>query len=455
MKTEWAISNEDDEFKGDERWELVQRVIASKPFQNSARLRDFLLYVTSCALRNMPEEATEQHIGIHVFGRRPGFSSNEDSIVRSQARLLRIKLATYYKSPEGQLESTSIQIPKGHYLPVFLSNSSGAAHDPILQPEPDVTPVSRHAEHPPSPSATAQESRHQQPPPAPLLAVTSRRTDRNEAVPSVEPAPALHVSTWSRLRWVVLMVGIFAIAVASFLLGKRIGAPAVPDSSVILLWKPFLSGDKPLVIYSNASFVGDSRTGMHYANPTDSSSSSTIDTYTGIGELSAVSEITKLFDSRHADFVLKRSRLVTWDEARLHNLVFIGSIAENASLQVMPQKDDFALTAEPDQAGFINQHPKPGEASRYMRPEHPLTRDYAVVAFHPGVDPNLHTLAFSGLTTLGTEAAVEFAVSAKGASQLLSAASQNNQLHPFDALLEVDISGGVPIQSRLVCIHTH
>ena len=75
------------DFDGDIRWELVQRVIDSPHLISSARLRDFLLHVTACAIRETPEEATEQQIGIQVFQRSPGFNSSEDSIVRSQARV--------------------------------------------------------------------------------------------------------------------------------------------------------------------------------------------------------------------------------------------------------------------------------------------------------------------------------------------------------------------------------
>jgi hypothetical protein len=39
-----------------------------------------------------------------------------------------------------------------------------------------------------------------------------------------------------------------------------------------------------------------------------------------------------MFDYQHAEFVLKRSPLVTWDEARSRNFIFIDSVAENGSL---------------------------------------------------------------------------------------------------------------------------
>jgi hypothetical protein len=55
------------EFEGDVRWELVQRVIESPHLISSARLRDFLLHVTTCAICETPEDATEQQIGIQSF----------------------------------------------------------------------------------------------------------------------------------------------------------------------------------------------------------------------------------------------------------------------------------------------------------------------------------------------------------------------------------------------------
>ena len=65
------------EFEGDIRWELAQRVIESPHLIGSVRLRDFLLHVTTCAIRETPEDATEQQIGIQVFQRSPGFNSSE------------------------------------------------------------------------------------------------------------------------------------------------------------------------------------------------------------------------------------------------------------------------------------------------------------------------------------------------------------------------------------------
>lgn len=98
--------------------ELVQRVASSNTFEKAPRLRGFFLHVCRCALENKPEEATEQQIGIHVYRRLPGYNPNEDNIVRSQARVLRMKLGHHF-SNEGRAEPIVITIPKGRYLPAF------------------------------------------------------------------------------------------------------------------------------------------------------------------------------------------------------------------------------------------------------------------------------------------------------------------------------------------------
>src|SRR6266568_2306171 len=51
----------------DERWQLVQRILASPAFQKSGRLRDLLQYITEQTIRGYAYELTEHHIGEAVF----------------------------------------------------------------------------------------------------------------------------------------------------------------------------------------------------------------------------------------------------------------------------------------------------------------------------------------------------------------------------------------------------
>ncbi len=418
-----SIASEQDaqviDFTGDPRWDLVQRIAESPHLIGSARLRDFLLHVTVCAIRQTPEDATEQQIGIQVFQRSPGFNSSEDSIVRSQARLLRLKLSAYFNS-EGASEPLIIEIPKGHYLPVFLPT-----HTPQT-PGTESTDLHRHIADDLPPSSLTPTN------PAKRWGLPNR-------------------------RWQIAIAAIIflvAIPLAGFRIWKQHFALPKPLDQ---LWSPFLTGDPPLVIYSNAVFIGDARSGMRYSasDGSENQSPARVDNYTGIGELVAVHELTKLFDRDHAEFILKRSPLVTWDEARSRNLIFIGSIAENGSLKELPSTQDFTLMATLDAAGIVNHHPKPGEPPLWLRAEHPLTKDYAVIALLPAVQPDLRRFVFSGLTTLGTEAAVEYAASPETAAELLRYVAADGKLHNFEALLEVNINGGVPLQPKLLSIRVH
>jgi hypothetical protein len=119
--------------------ELVRRVALSSAFEKAPRLRAFFLHVCRCALDNKPEAATEQQIGIHVYDRPAGYNPNEDNIVRSQARLLRMKLDHHFAT-EGKDEGIVITIPKGRYLPVFTPRSDEPLAPPVL-PQP---PRSKH-----------------------------------------------------------------------------------------------------------------------------------------------------------------------------------------------------------------------------------------------------------------------------------------------------------------------
>lgn len=406
----------------DPRWSLVLRVASSRTFKSSPRLRDLLLYVAECAIRDVPEDATEQQIGMKVFGRPPGYNSSEDSIVRSHARLLRQKLVVYFES-DGADEKVRIDVPKGHYLLVFTPRTSAVtAPSPVIVAKPTI-------QDPESP----------------------------ETAELVPPAP-VHNTARSRiwLLWVGLgmIVGGLIAAAILWQSGSRL------NRSVATLWRPFLTGDPPLLIYSNGVFVGDSKNGMRYATQKElqdpPADSHLIDHYTGIGEANGVYELTRLFDAAHATFILKRSHLVTWDEAKQRNLIFIGSPAENLAVEALPSNAEFTLFSSPEASGYHNNHPRAGEPANYVRPEHPLTRDYAIISFLPGVQSGKKMMWLSGLTTLGTQAAVEYASRPDSAAELLKVATgPNGEVRPFEALLETTIVGGVPLEMRLVTVHVH
>ena len=402
-------------WSGDVRWELIRRIAASPHFKGSPRLCEFLFYAAGCAIRNAPEDATEQQIGVHVFGRPPGYNSSEDSIVRTHARLLRQKLTSYFEE-RGAAEEMVVEIPKGRYIPVFSPRSAAQPETEIAVP----------------------------PLPAPIAPALGEHT-----------APA----TARRGRWILASAIPISLALIFVVLWSPWRSPLPARSPVEVFWRPFLSGTPPLVIYSNALFVGSAAQGLRYATPgaeIPPDGDEYVDTYTGVGELASIHTLTQLFDQYHANFVLKRSLLVTWDEAQLRNLIFIGSRAENPSLRVLSPTTDFTMMSGPGFAGIENHHPLPGEPALFSRPEHPLTRDYAILALLPGVTPGHYVLIFSGLMTFGTQAAVEYVCQPDTLSTLLEKVrAPNGEIRPFEAVLEAEVGGGVPLQTHLVTIRIH
>ena len=96
----------------------------------------------------------------------------------------------------------------------------------------------------------------------------------------------------------------------------------------------------------------------------------------------------------------------------------LGSPAENFFLRDLPQKQDFIFKPMPDDHwnksfGIINAYPQPGEQQIYLAKQHgpsrsQISEDYAVVSLLQGLDGKKRMLILAGITTHGTQAAVEY-----------------------------------------------
>src|SRR6266567_2153134 len=96
----------------------LQRVLASPGFARNERMSRFLRFIVEQQLNGRESELKESLIGIEVFGRKPGFDPQQDSVVRSEAARLRARLAEYYDG-EGRGDSLVIELPKGGYTPRY------------------------------------------------------------------------------------------------------------------------------------------------------------------------------------------------------------------------------------------------------------------------------------------------------------------------------------------------
>jgi TolB-like protein len=69
-------------------------------------------------------------VGLEAFGKEASFDPRIDTVVRTEARRLRHKLAEYYNTA-GQFDAIEIDLPKGGYRPVFSPRLVAPASPPL------------------------------------------------------------------------------------------------------------------------------------------------------------------------------------------------------------------------------------------------------------------------------------------------------------------------------------
>jgi hypothetical protein len=115
----------------DEKRQVMERVLASQTFSRSEQLRRFLLYICEKDISGKAEEINEYSIAVDALGRAPDYSPADDSSVRTRAHALRQKLQEYYEVEEPAAE-LRIEVPKGRYNPHFLSHAPAPVPAPLL-----------------------------------------------------------------------------------------------------------------------------------------------------------------------------------------------------------------------------------------------------------------------------------------------------------------------------------
>jgi hypothetical protein len=395
----------------------VESIVKSHALHGSESLCKLLRYLAQHAVESPGAALKEYQIATEVFGRPADFDPHLDSIIRVQAGRLRIKLAEYYAS-EGADDPIVVEFPKGTYALTF--------HRRTVAPKPKLDAA-------PAPS-----------PPS--------RSVRNWAIAVVVLAALLAAS---------------AAALAGLWRSQRNSLAVVQQDTpapqpIATFWKGFLSGsEEPWVIFSNAAFVGRPEVGMRYLNPLSDSRAQVLDHYTGVGEVLGVHELDRVFHLLHREVRVKRGSLFSLDDAKNNNLIFVGSPAENLTLRDIPTVRQFVfqrLESGPHKGDLIihNTHPRSGELEDFQASPSgvPLTEDFSLIALVPGLNPSESVLILAGLTTIGTQAAVEYVCREDSLSKLLTQVRMNSggTVQPFEAVLNVKVARGVPVESKIVAI---
>jgi hypothetical protein len=238
-------------------------------------------------------------------------------------------------------------------------------------------------------------------------------------------------------------------------------APAVPQA-LTTFWRPFVAGDSvPLLVFSNFQLVGSFEAGLRETNGQAAEGTPVIDTYTSVGEVMGVFEIAGMMSMFSKPVWPKRRALLTWDEARGRNLIFVGGPLAETPLRDTTILQDFQfrnwLSGIPGPSGaVVNLHPQPGEEPIYYGPKaRPFQFDYAVLALKSPITAGRQMLVLAGITEFGTQAAAEYVTREAYVSELLAKLHvQPGQPVPlFEALLRTTVTGSVPTRIELVSVH--
>ncbi len=102
----------------------LERILASRCFQQAGRASDFLRFVVEQTLTGGGQRLKGYTIGVEVFGRPADFDAQSDALVRVEAGRLRRRLVEYYTG-EGVEDPVRIELPRGTYAVEYRFASPG------------------------------------------------------------------------------------------------------------------------------------------------------------------------------------------------------------------------------------------------------------------------------------------------------------------------------------------
>ena len=412
----------DTELRGDDRWQLIERITASASFQKSTKLKDLLRYLAERTLHGQPHDLSEHSVGKAVFGKDEDYSVVEDSSVRVHVRQLRLKLHEYFNG-EGRDETWIVEIPKGSYAILFRPvevRASTTPGEPVQQPKSRfrllpwvlaalflVTTLIAWLRQPrPAPS---------NPPPWPLAALFD---------PPNRPVE---------------------VVVADVNYGMTRLIDEQPVTLERYLSPAYRSGED----LSNPHPTGREARVMKYL------SGSLLTSY---ADLVVVQTLTKLSGSSRDWLIIRSARELRPRDLEAFNLVLVGSPGSNPWVFYFQDKLNFqereGVVGE-SLKYFQNLHPKAGEQETYrgLAFTGSSGEDYATISLLPFANGRGSVLILQGLQQEGTEAAGLFLADPYNRQKLQQALGiTGTPLQPvyFEALIRTQAVAGAPNATSIV-----
>jgi hypothetical protein len=410
------------DLRADPRWQLIERIVASPPFQKSARLRDLLCFLAERTLHGQAQDLSEHRIGSAVFGKAQDYSVVEDSSVRVHVRQLRLKLHEYFDG-EGRNESVVVEIPKGAYTTLFRTVGHEAAAEPAT------TGLALKSWFQLLPWALA----------ALFLITTFLAWFRHPGVSIPAPPPwplaALFDSTNNPVQVVVADI--------------NYGMLRLVDEQPVTLEQ-----------YLSPSY----RSGAAFTDPHPTARDVRVNKYlsgsllTSYADVVVVDTLLRLSGNSRARLSVRSARELRPRDLEQGAFIFVGSPSSNPWVSYFQDKLNFQESE--GKVGeslkfFRNAHPKTGEQATYQGLAFTGSsgEDYATISLLPLANGRGSVLILQGLQQEGTEAAGLFLADASNRQKLQEAlgfSGSPTQPVYFEALIRTQAVAGAPNATSIV-----
>jgi hypothetical protein len=379
----------------------LQRILESGFFRNSQRCSRFLEYSVRHLLEHQPsEELKERRIGMDVFGRPADYDTARDNIVRVTANEVRKRLAQYYGSLKSD-DPIVIEMPPGAYV-VTVREST--------RPE--------ETEKGESGAGIVKQLK------AGLAAETSKRS-------------------FAR-RWVISTCLAMAIALV---IGVDLYRHFSPPGIVEQVWSPLLKGPTPVLISIAEPIAYEPTTGSTIATGPVVAVVRLPDSFVGVGDAFAMSEIARFLTATGRTWRLVASNEVPSQELRSGPIVLIGAHSNLWTSKLMGGlRYSFGL----NNTVVDNASSTPMWALPNLHPDWQTSEDYAIVSRFRSPQTGQAVVIVAGLTNSGTQAAGEFITSPDLLSAALAQAPKGWQNKNFQFVLHTRLIGHTPDRPTVV-----
>ena len=410
---------------------LLDRILSSNLFRKSHRLASFLRFICEEQQQGRGHTIQEQRIGTVVFGRPESYHMGEDSIVRSQARFLRLRLQEYFAT-EGKDEPIVLTVPKGSYVPEFyfrepVAETPGSVLAPsVVAPTDELIPDEGPRQRRPSRAVLAG------------LAVVVlfaagfigwRLTRPDGTTRMTKPELHFWASIFDPKRSTLIVPADSSLVLMDELAGTEI---SLPDYTT----RRYRSFRPPAEMEHLWSALVQSQ-------------------YTSVADLRIVSDLERLPQVDPTKTQIRFARDLSVSEIKQNNVVLIGSARANPWVELFDGYGRFRVgyDAQAKENVVHNRDPGPGEKPLYVEVgdagEHLA---YGVIRYLPSLDGQSSSLLVGGTSKAGTEAAAEFLLG-PDFSKFLNTLAHGGAAPHFELLLSARNLNGNSYQNTIICYH--